>query len=312
MNNILVTGATGFVGKAVCRQLQRADRRVHALIRKESAAPREEGIVWHEYEGLDDEAGIARAMRGMDGVIHLAARVHQMNDPAADPLAEFMRVNVEGTRRLAEAAVRSGVRRFVYVSSIKAETGDARLDPYGYSKKKSEELLLELGRSSALEVVVFRPCLVYGPGVKANFLSLLKAVRAGIPLPLAGLQNKRSYLFVGNLADALIRALDSAGAISRVLPLSDGRDVSTTELIRLMAAAAGVRATLFRVPGLLTLAGALTGRRAAVQRLTGSLTVDSAPARTALPWTPPVSLEEGIRQTVAWYLHMEKERARHV
>lgn len=302
MYKILVTGANGFIGKEVCRFLLESGCEVHGLIREGADIPRRlPDVQWHFYQDICDEEACEIALRGIHGVVHLAGRVHHMDADDTGLLDQYRRVNVQGTIQLAKAAVRAGVRRFLYVSSIKAEEGNG-FDPYSVSKREAEEKLGQLAADSAVEVVVFRPCLVYGPGVKANFLSLLKAVHSGIPLPLAGINNQRSYLYVQNLTDAIYEGLTQQEAAGCTFQISDERCLSTSELVRYMAAASGVRTRLFRIPGLLPLAGRLMGKSAEIERLTGSLVADIGPIRHKLGWTPPFSVEYGIERTVEWYI----------
>ena len=244
--------------------------------------------------------------------MHLAARVHIMRDDAADPLAEFRRVNVEGTRVLASAAAAAGVRRFVYLSSIKVN-GESTLRPftetdppspedaYGISKWEAERGLTQIARASAMQYVILRSPLVYGPGVRGNFLSLMLAVARGVPLPLAAIDNRRSLLYVGNLVDAIRVCLSHPAAAEQLFLVSDGQDVSSAELSRRLAAALQVRPRLVPVPvPLLRLAGRLAGRGAAIERLVGSLQVDSSRIRAILGWFPPFSLDEGLAETARW------------
>ncbi|WP_240421719.1 NAD-dependent epimerase/dehydratase family protein [Paenibacillus periandrae] len=315
MNKVLVTGATGFIGQAVCRVLVDAGYEVHGLSRSKQTFSTANGIHWHVYSDVDDQRGIEAALQGMDAVIHLAARVHQMNDRIADPLAEYRKVNTQGTKLLAKAAVKASVRRFIFVSSIKASEDAKALaeDPYGLSKREAEAELHKISEASGLETVIFRPCLVYGPEVKANFLSLLKMVQAPIPLPFAKLQNRRSFLYVNNFADAILCSLSANQAVGRIFAVSDCHDVSTTELIQTVAWAAGVKARMFYLPQwTLRWLGTCTGRSSAIERLVGSLTVDTSTIRNELVWTPPFTFQEGIMSTVQWYLGTEGNKGKHV
>lgn len=261
--------------------------------------------------GPDTEWG--ESLSGVDTVIHLAARVHVMNDTLADPLTAYRKVNVQGTEALARAAAKAGAKRFVFLSSVKVHgeeaprkyTEDDALnpqDPYGVSKLEAERMLARISRETGLEVVVLRPPLVYGPGVKANFLRLIQGVAAGYPLPLASVENARSLVYLGNLVDAISLCAVSPSAAGKTFLVSDGEDVSTPELIRRMAAALGRPARLLPVPpGLMRLAGKITGKSAAVDRLLGSLAVDSGKLRRELGWVPPFTMEQGLRETAAWF-----------
>lgn len=262
--------------------------------------------------GPDTDWGAA--LSGVDTVVHLAARVHVTDETAADPMAAFRQVNVLGTERLARSAAAAGVRRLVFLSSVKVNgegtrgraytEGDAPAPEDGYARSKweAERGLARIADETGLEVVVLRPPLVYGPGVKANFLALMRAIDRGLPLPLGAIDNRRSLLFVGNLADAVVRCIGHPGAAGKTFLLRDGEDVSTPELIRRLARALERPARLFPFPpALLKLAAGLAGRREAADRLLGSLTVDDSRIRRELGWAPPHGLDQGLRITAAWY-----------
>jgi nucleoside-diphosphate-sugar epimerase len=247
-------------------------------------------------------------------VVHLAARVHVLDDPAADPLAAYREVNVDGALRLARSAADAGVRRFVFVSSIKVN-GEAThgapfteasppnpVDPYGISKWEAEQGLRQIAGETGLEVVILRPPLVYGPGVKANFRRLLAGVDRGAPFPFGAIHNRRSLVFVGNLADAIVSAVEHPAAAGETFLVSDGPAVSSPELVRAIAHALGRRPRLLDVPpSLLTLAGRVLRRDAVVQRLLGSLEIDSSRIRTTLDWTPPYTMQQGLAETASWW-----------
>lgn len=240
-----------------------------------------------------------------------------MNEEAADPLAEFRRVNVEGTLRLAWQAAEAGVRRFVFVSSIKvngehsqpgqpftADQTPAPGDPYGVSKMEAEQGLRVLARETGMEVVIIRPPLVYGPGVKANFLAMMRWLQRGVPLPLGGVtENRRSLVFLDNLIDLIVTCIDHPAAANQTFLVSDDEDLSTAALLRRMAAALGRPARLIPVPaGLITLGARLIGRPGIAQRLCGSLQVDIGKTKSLLGWVPPVSVDEGLRRTAEHWL----------
>jgi nucleoside-diphosphate-sugar epimerase len=253
------------------------------------------------------------ALAGADAVVHLAGRVHVMNDTEVDPLTAFRAVNVEGTLNLAHQAVAAGVRRFVFISSTKVngeftEPGQAFVeadapnpqDFYSQSKHEAEKGLRHLSSDTCMEVVVIRPPLVYGPGVKANFAALMHAVQSGWPLPLGAVHNQRSLVALDNLVDFIVTCIAHPHAGNQTFLVSDGQDLSTTELVRGMAQAAGVPARLLSVPLWALQTGAsLLGKGDAVQRLCGNLQVDISKARSLLGWEPPVSLREGLRRTTA-------------
>lgn len=301
---VLVTGASGFVGLPLCALLVRAGIDVAAAVRQQNgelAAIAPNGRLHQVAVGdLGAAPDWSEALEGADAVVHLAARVHVMKaaDPADDAL--FRRINVEATVRLATAAAKARVRRIVFVSTAKAHAEAA--DAYSRSKAEAERVLAEESRRLGLECVILRPPLVYGPRVRANFLRLLRLVDAGAPLPLAKVANRRSLVFVGNLADALRVCIDHPDAAGQTFAVSDGEDISTPELVRRMARALDRRPSLLPFPvGLLRLAGKLVGQEQAIDRLTGDLVVDSSKIRTELDWTPPYDMEQGLAQTAAWY-----------
>jgi UDP-glucose 4-epimerase len=251
------------------------------------------------------------ALNGCDAVVHLAARVHMMRDHACDPLALYRATNTEATLNLARQAAHAGVKRFVFISTIKVngegrdtayrETDTPALeDAYAISKWEAEQGLRRIEQETGLEVAILRPPLVYGPGVKANFLRLMQTVQKGWPLPLGAIRNRRSLLYLGNFVDAIQLCVEHPAAAGQTFLLDDGEPVSTPDLIRALARAMGRPARLLAVPvGVLELAGALLGKRAAVARLAGSLYVDSSAIRSRLGWTPPFSMEAGLAATVA-------------
>jgi UDP-glucose 4-epimerase len=250
----------------------------------------------------------------MDAVVHLAARVHMMKDRAADPLAEFRRANTEGTVRLARAAAQSGVHRFLFMSSIKVNgeatferpftlaLAPAPVDPYGISKWEAEQGLQKLAEQTGMHMTILRPPLVYGPGVGGNFRSLLEAVARGWPLPFGAVDNRRSLIFVENLADAVATALGELGGRCETFLLRDGEDVSTAELIRHLAQAMHRPCRLLPVPpGLLRGLGALVGKSGEIERIIGSLQIDDQAFRSRFGWVAPVRLERGLAATAAWF-----------
>lgn len=309
----LVTGANGFVGKHLCAELLRQGQTVRAAVR--SASPPLGNIEVAVVGAIDGEINWAEVLRDVDVVIHLAARVHVMKDEAADPLAEFLRVNMQGTANLAYQAAAAGVKRLVYVSSIKvngertsetqpfAESDNPNpQDAYAISKLRAEEVLQRVAQESGLEVVIVRPPLVYGPGVKGNFISLLAAIDKGIPLPLSGAHNARSLIYVGNLADALITCAIHPAAAGQTYLVSDGEDISTTILVEKIAKALGCNSRSFYFPHtLLRAVAALLGRAEQIDRLFGSLRVNDEKIRSELAWTQPYTLEQGLRATADWY-----------
>ncbi len=317
---VLVTGANGFLGRYLCEAMSRQGWLVRGAVRSTTVLP--QCVEVASVGDIDDATDWTEALRDVDVVIHLAARVHVMKDVASDPLAEFSKVNVLGTVNLAEQAVKAGAKRFVYVSSIKVNGEEtvaghvyseadtpAPQDPYGISKWQAEQSLQGIGRETGLEVVVVRPPLVYGPGVKGNFISLLAAIDKGTPLPLAGADNARSLVFVGNLADALSACAAHPLAAGKTFLVSDGADVSTATLAEKIAASLGRKSRSFYFPPvLLRIAATLLGRSAQIDRLFGSLRVSNKKIRHELSWEPPYSLEQGLLETANWYQNSKAGR----
>lgn len=314
MKKILVTGASGFVGRFLCLRLLSQGLGVRGtLLEFESPTVLIAGVDPVVIEPLGPDTPWHHALSDIDTIIHLAARVHIMNDTVTDPLTEFRKVNVDGTLKLARDAAVAGVRRFVYISSIKVNgeessesyTPDSPAspsDPYGISKWEAEVGLHKIASETGLEVVVVRPTLAYGPGVKANFLNMMKIICKSIPLPFASIRNRRSLIYVGNLVDALAVCATHPDAAGKTYMVSDGEDVSTPDLIRRTASALGVPARLLPFPvSLMKILGKLTGKGGVVNRLTGSLTVDCSKIRRELGWVPPFTMEEGLLETAAWF-----------
>ena len=312
--NVLVTGATGFIGRPLCEKLVLDGFSVRGSVWiAEPSNSLPAGVQSALLESIGPDTDWSEALTEIDTVIHLAARVHVMDETSGDPLAAYRQVNVEGTECLARQAAAKGVQRLVFLSSVKVlgEETDVPYseqnlpgpqDPYGVSKLEAENILQQIAEETGLEVVIIRPPLVYGPGVKANFRKLLGMIQRGLPLPFAGINNRRSLIYLGNLIDVIITCATHPKAAGNTFMVSDGEDISTPELIRRIAHALGVSARLFPVPlSLMRLAGKLVGRSAAVNRLTGSLTVDSSKIRRELGWEPPFTMEEGLRETAEWF-----------
>ena len=308
---ILVTGANGFVGKALCRNAVAAGLRVRGAVRDTGAVCK--GVESITSLSLDKKTEWTRALVDCRAVIHAAARVHIMTDDSSDPLSEFRRVNVEGSLHLARQAANAGVRRFVFVSSVKVNgegtTGrkpftisdmPAPQDPYGISKAEAEDGLRQIAADTGMEVVIVRPPLVYGPGVKANFAALMRWLQRGIPLPLGAVtQNRRSFVALDNLVDLLITCIDHPAATNQTFLVSDDEDLSTTALLQRMGRAMGKPARLLPVPAAWLRGGAaLLGKADVAQRLLGSLQVDITHTRDMLGWAPPISVDEGLRRAV--------------
>ncbi len=317
-HRVVVTGANGFVGQHLCRRLVEAGKQVTACVRENADATRIQDLNGPlrlcRVSSLDSEIEVARIMRDADAVIHLASRVHVMQDRAADPLSEYRKVNVAATRTLARTAIQNGVRRFIYVSSVKvngeateqhsfsADDAPGYCDPYGQSKWEAEECLRQIASDTPMDWVILRPPLVYGPQVKGNFLTLMKFVMRRLPLPLGSVQNKRSLVSVYNLSDLLCRLVDHPAAANNRFLISDPEDISTPDLIRRIAEALRRPPRIMRCPeSLLTLTGSLFRQEAAMQRLCSSLVLDKQKTRELLGWTPPFDLNSGLDFTARWF-----------
>lgn len=314
---VLITGANGFVGVATANAMRQDQRfSVRTAMRSSPASPRpgDDIALIGNLDGVTDWNG---ALNGVDVVIHLAARVHQVNDTHSDPLAAYRSVNAEGTLNLARQAAAAGVRRFVFLSSIKVngeQTGQgqpfratdmpAPQDPYGISKLEAEQGLHELSAATRMEVVIIRPPLVYGPGVKANFLAMMRWLQRGVPLPLGSIDNVRSLVAVDNLVDLLCVCTTHPAAAGQVFLVSDDDDVSTTELLTRMSRALRKPARLLPVPPvLLRSAAALIGRNAIADRLLGSLQLDIQHTKQILGWTPPSTMHAELQKTAESFLN---------
>lgn len=308
---VLVTGANGFVGRSLCRAMLDRGWAVRAAVRTmDDRFPHgaEPAIVG----GIDSGTDWRPLLGDIDAVVHLAARVHVMRDSAPDPLAEFRTANVDATMALARQAAAASVPRFLFLSTIKVlgegrktayteADSEAPQDPYAISKQEAEHALLRLADGTGMSVTILRPPLVYGPGVGGNFIRLIRLAGSGWPLPFGAVSNRRSLVYVGNLADASCRALERPAGDRRIFLVSDGEDVSTPELIRRIAMQENRTPRLVGLPlSVLRLAARLTGRAGEMERLTDSLYVDSTLIRTALGWAPPFSLNEGLSETIRW------------
>lgn len=317
MPRILVTGANGFVGKALCLRLLAEGNSVVAAIRsQESIRSVPQGIDSIFIKPLDPDTNWSDSLSGVDAVVHLAARVHVMHESARDPLTEFRLVNVEGTRRLATAAVDTGVKRFVLLSTIgvngkitppgkpfSEHDEPAPHNAYSRSKLEAEELLRNLATGSRTELVILRAPLVYGPENPGNALLLFRAVLRRLPLPLASVHNSRSLIYVGNLVDAIACCCSHPRAAGETYLVSDGEDVSTPDLARRIASALGLRARLIPFsPALLYVAATMLGKRAAANSLLGSLTIGSGKIARHLSWHPPFTMQQGLAATAQWFL----------
>jgi len=314
MATILITGANGFVGRVLCANLLEHDHVVRGAVRRSDVKLNPEISLVNVGE-INRDTDWSTALAGVDLVIHLAARVHVMKETSTDPLNEFRSANVHGTEHLARSAAAHGVKRLVFVSSIKVN-GEETIaghryteideplpqDPYGISKWEAEQALQLVAKETGMEVVIVRPPLVYGAGVKGNFERMLRVLDSGMPLPLASVKNARSLIYVENLADALRTCANHPAAAGETYLLDDGDDISTPNLLRKLALALGMRARLFPFPlALLKLAGKLLGKAGEIERLLGSLQIDSGKIRSELNWRPPYSLQQGLQATADWY-----------
>ena len=320
MNSILLTGATGFLGGGLLARLAfQGNHHLTVSVRNFtniSPAIGQQCLVPH----LGAEVSWQHAVESREVVVHCAARVHVMNAQSSSQLAEFRKVNVEGTLNLASQAAAAGVRRFIFISSIKvngeettlgmpyfADAQPAATDPYGISKMEAEQGLRAIAATTGMEVVIIRPVLVYGPGVKANFLSMMRWLHRGMPLPFAAIHNRRSLVALDNLIDLIVTCIDHPAAANQTFLVSDGEDLSTSDLLRRMGAALGKPARLLPVPSRLLESGALMlGKQALAQRLCRSLQVDISKTRELLAWSPPVGVDEALRRTAVHFLTQQR------
>ena len=313
---LLVTGANGFVGLALCADAAAKGMLVRGSVRISRDLP--VGVEYIATGEVEKATDWYNALSGCDAVVHLAARVHVMNDQSADPLQEFLNVNLDGTLNLAKQAADAGVKRFVYVSSIKVngeftvnkpfneQDNPNPQDPYAVSKYQAEKALFELAKTTGMEVVIIRPPLVYGAEVKANFLQLIGFVNRLFPLPLASVKNQRSMIYVGNLVDAIITCATHPKAANQLYLVSDNELASTPQLIRQLANALGKKSLVLPFPiFMLKFLAKLFGKSAAVDRLTQSLVIDSSKIRHELNWGPPYTMAQGLKITADWFKNQQ-------
>lgn len=311
--NVLVTGANGFVGQALVKSLLNTEHNVISGVRK---YPLKKFNCEYRITGsLEDNTRWTNVLNDIDIIVHLAARVHVMKEQSTNPLSEFRKVNVEGTLDLARQAAAAGVKRFIFISSIKvngeetelgkpytAESRPSPVDPYGISKYEAEQALLALAQETGLEVSIVRPVLVYGPNVRANFLNMMKWVEKGVPLPFGAIHNKRSIVALDNLVDLVLICAVHPAAINQVFFASDGNDLSTTQMIQQLGTAFGKPARLIPIPmKLLSCVFTLLGKKSLSQRLCSSLQVDISKNKRLLGWTPPVSVNVAMYKTARSY-----------
>ena len=314
---VLVTGATGFVGRVVCQHLADAGIEVRKTLRSSQDNQLNSCVVGE----IDDKTDWTQALAEIDSIVHLAARVHVMKDNSADPLSEFRKVNLDGTVNLARQAAQAGVRRLIFISSIKVngektegqdftENDDpAPQDPYGISKFEAEQELRQIAGRTGLEVVILRPPLMYGPLVKANFYQLMNAIYRGWPLPLGIIHNQRSLLYVNTFADAIRVCLTHPNASGKTFLVSDDTSISTADLVTKLGYFLQRTPRLLNVPvAWVKLGGKCLGKSAVIERLTSSLVVNSSKIRQELDWTSPDSFEAGMQKTVEWFLASKSQQ----
>jgi nucleoside-diphosphate-sugar epimerase len=310
---ICVTGVTGFVGSAVCHRALSEGYSVVGTCRTCSNVQPLSGVSFFESGDINANTDWSSALKGTDVVVHTIARAHIKLDANTDSLEAYRRINLHGTVNLARQAAESGVKRFIFLSSIKVN-GEASpfaytesdkpkpTDSYGLSKLEAEKALGQVSSETGMAIITLRPPLVYGPNVKANFLKLLRFVDRGIPLPLASVNNQRSLIYVGNLVDAIVRCIRCEHTAAKTYLIRDSFNVSTPELIRMMATSLGRPARLFKVPPkFLDAISWLLSKEMELERLTGSLTVDDTKIRRELGWKPPFTTEYGLKKTIEWY-----------
>jgi nucleoside-diphosphate-sugar epimerase len=307
MTNVLLTGATGFLGQHICSTLYLEQQILLTTVYRSVKPSNSENSFM--VSSLDSDTSWEEALKGQDVVIHAAARAHIMSDASLDPLTEYRRVNVDGSLNIARQAAESGVKRFIYISSIKVNGESTQPgkphrfddppfpeDPYGVSKAEAESGLLKISAETGMEIVIIRPPLVYGKDVKGNFASLLKLTLKRLPLPLGCINNQRSMVYVQNLVDLIVTCIDHPKAANKVFLVSDDEDLSTSDLLQRLGQAANRPARLINVPAsFLKFCARLLGKEPSVERLTGSLQVDISHTKATLDWKPPYTVDEGLK-----------------
>ncbi|NNM59926.1 MAG: SDR family oxidoreductase [Legionellales bacterium] len=325
--SILVTGASGFVGRALCAALLREGHQVRAVVR-----PHITQSVWKSHdkqmalsaaelvyiENIATNTEWSKLLEEIDVIVHLAARVHIMHETSKNPLEQFRAVNLEGTKQLAVQAAKAGVKRFIYLSTIKVN-GEGNVshaytetdppqpsDPYAVSKWEAEQALQKVCQDSEMQYVILRPPLIYGQGVKGNFLSLMKLVKMNAPLPLKQIHNKRSMIYLNNLVSIILCTLDHPKAANQLFLVSDGDDLSIAQLITFIAEAMGKSSKLFSLPeNMLVFLAKLFQKESYLQRLTGSLQINSEKLQANLAWQAPITIKNALKETVASYLQQQ-------
>lgn len=319
---VLLTGSTGFIGQALFRRLLLNVEYDLLLTVRNFMSDLPVSVIQYKIADINGVTEWQSALETVDVVIHCAALAHVMNEEANDSLAEFHKVNVSGTLNLARQAAMAGVKRFISISSVKvngektlpgrrftSEDVPAPIGPYAISKLEAEQGLRALADETNMEVVIIRPVLVYGPGVKANFRSMMSWLSNSVPLPLGAIGNKRSLVALDNLVDLISTCIEHPAAANQIFLVSDGEDLSTSELLRKMATALGKPTRLLPLPSwILEIGLALLGKQEVAQRLCGSLQVDITKTRELLGWSPPVSVDDGLRRTAVHFLAQQRSR----
>jgi nucleoside-diphosphate-sugar epimerase len=320
MEKVLVTGANGFIGTKLCKKLLCKNFCVHGAVRPGKSSFLPEGVEAVHIESINGDTDWKNILEGVNTVVHLAARVHVMKDSSSNPFDQYRKVNVIGSECLALKAAECGVKRFIFMSSVKVNgeenvsaykesNAPAPRDLYAISKLQAEQRLMKIAAESGMELVILRPPLVYGPGVKANFLELVKITNKGWPLPLANVNNQRSFIYLGNLVDAVLICMKHPRAAGQTYFVSDDEDISTPDLIRKIASTLNKSPRIFPFPRLLLFTiGKIIGKGASVERLIGSLTVDISKIRQELGWKPTVTMDFGLQETAEWYFNVYGEQ----
>jgi nucleoside-diphosphate-sugar epimerase len=320
MKRVLITGANGFIGTNLCKRLSGENFHVCGAIRPGKSSFLPERVEAVPIKSIDGDTDWKNILENIHTVVHLAARVHVMKDSVSNPFDEYRKTNVMGSERLAQTAAECGVKRFIFMSSVKVNgeenvraynEGDAPFpkDSYGISKMIAENRLRDIASKTGMELVILRPPLVYGPGVKSNFLYLIKTVHKGRPLPLSKVYNRRSFIYIENLVDAVITCIKHPGAAGQTYFVSDDEDISTADLIRKIASALNKSPRIFPFPRLLLFTiGKIIGKGSSVERLIGSLTVDISKIRQELGWKPTVTMDCGLKETAEWYFNVYGEK----
>ena len=317
--SVLITGASGFIGSNLCKNLGR-DGLFVRLVYREGAVKNNPQIF--TVNGIDKSTGWSGAFDNIETVIHAAARVHVMDDSSVDPLSEFRAVNTYGTLHLAQQAAQAGVKRFIFISTIKVngestltgvpfkpEDSSIPTDPYGLSKYEAEVGLRKIAKETGMEVVIIRPPLVYGPGVKGNFVSMMKWLNKGIPLPLGAINNKRSFVSLDNLISLITICIDHPNAANETFLVSDDNDISITTLLSELAVSLNTPKRLLPIPGAwLMFCAKLLGKQDVALRLLGSLQVDITKTKSLLGWSPPYTVDESLKKTAQFFMKQQTEK----